>query len=128
MWAAYLRIFQILQKIRPIKMIYSTELDRLVENPNICKKGLYLTTQVVQAFIISTYRMLNFLRTEKGAPGRITFVDFVVDLLVWAITALYITCCWSYHKRWDSLAWYLNQKLLQREKTTATKGGESFFL
>lgn len=113
MWVAFLKIFQLLQKLMPQRIHYDSQKGRFIENNKFSKRYWYMNWQVVQAWSVATFRMLHYLRSEPGKSG-ITFVDFVLDLLLWAITFLQSCCCWSFYRKRHCICFALNQYMAKR--------------
>ncbi len=114
MWTAFLRIFEFLQILMPWPVLYDAKKGRFVENSNISKRFYYMNWVAVQIWIVTTLRMLNYLQTKPGQSG-ITFVDFVLDLLLWALALLHCSCGWSFYRKRHCIMFTLNQFIVQRK-------------
>lgn len=112
MWTAFLKIFLFLQKALPLQVLYDPERKRFIETSKLSKRYWYIFWQVAQAWIVASFRMLNYLRSEPGKIGM-TFIDFILDLLLWALCFLNLCCCWSFYRKSHYLCFALNQYLAQ---------------
>lgn len=116
MWAAFIRLHQLLQKLMPLRVVYDPQKQKFVGNNKRCWSYWNLNSQVYQVWPVAGFRMIHYLRSDETEAG-ITFVDFVIDMLVWALTLLEIGCVYSHKYNWDYLAWALNQHMASKDLT-----------
>ncbi|CAL8090597.1 unnamed protein product [Orchesella dallaii] len=116
MWPEYLRIYVVLQKIIPQRVIYNVETARFEVNPKNCRLYWWVNSQVVQANFVTLFRLLYYLAYDEEATG-LSFVEFIVDLLIWAVTFIHMISTWTYWKKKDEIVFFLNQLYAHRKPT-----------
>lgn len=114
MWATFLKVYQLLHNLMPQRVLYDPNTKRFIENPKISKLYWFVNWQATQAFVVAAVRMLTYLKSEPGKSG-ISFVDFAIDLLLWALTFLHTLCCWTFHYKRHHFCFVLNEYLIKRD-------------
>lgn len=114
MWVAFFTVYQFLQKIAICRVEYDPVKERFVENRNKNYKYWWVNSQISLVCIMSAGRMVYYIRTDRSKTG-LTFMDFVIDLFFWTITFLQNVCVWTFWKRKQFGAWFLNQTMARRQ-------------